>query len=356
MTDYIVYWDNGGVLVSFSVLSDSITLWLGMIVGIALIYHAFINRFEVLSSSSSDTDSITDSANYLLIALVFFVQFFIPRAVFGSILDPFSVKFVAALVTIGFAVVLFRYSIPKPDYNEPVSTPIDRVKPEELGPSALQLETGLTVVVLFLVVSIMQPDFGQVDTLRLMAQSLFIGSWLDTGVYLNYYSVIVPLLTWICMMIVFKCIRNTKRISVGQPSGLWLLSSAIIGGILFLGASCSYTIGGWQTTGVIGHIILPFLVSPIIAAIILEALGKKVQGWSIDTSEHFMSAVFRALLLYGVTLFTIIVVDFIVSFPPFLPESNYVFLGAAGVFDGVFWAPIVTCTLYEIIRSLRELV
>ncbi len=355
VTDYRVFWDGGAVLISFSVLSDGITLWLGMMVGITMIYHAFIKRIEALSMQSTDEDLIS-SANFLRIALVFFVQFFIPRAVFGSILDPFTVKIVGFLVTIGFAVTLFRYSVPRPSITGIVSAAPEARRTENLGPSTLQLIAGLTITAFFFLTSNMQSEIGQDDTSALIAQSLFVGTWHNTNVYLNYYAVIIPLLLWLLVIVTIKFILKTRPVSVVRPNGFWLLMVAIIGGMLFLGASFSYTIGGWLTAVVPGHIILPFIVSPLIAAVIFESLGQPAKGWCVENTEHYLSLLLRISLIYGVTLLTIIIGDLIVSFPPFLPEANYVFIGAAGVLDGVFWAPIMAPTMYEIVRSLRELV
>jgi hypothetical protein len=345
--DYVVTWDAGVVIVNLGVVSDNITLWLGIAVGIVLVYSAIVRRLEDLSDDVNYHMS-RRSSKYFLLALVYFTQFLVPRAESGSIVDPFSVKLIGFLITISFGYSLYLYSITEKPCTESQSEILEQ---QNLGPSLTHLIVASVLALLFYVAVEVQPLITHDWRSYLQSQSLFVGTWFNTNLYLNYIAVISPLACWMLSLMALQYGPHHKWITPGRRGYIWLLLTGVMQMGFFWLVHLLYLHGSWSTLEMSGQTIMPILVSPVIAAIVMECIGYK-SFWQLKDRRAQLT---RIVCLFGVTLIAALVVDLIVSLPPFSPPVMYVFLGAAGLSDGLFWAPIMSVVIFETVRSIKEL-
>ncbi|TFH02226.1 MAG: hypothetical protein E4H14_17805, partial [Candidatus Thorarchaeota archaeon] len=209
-SDYIIFWNDGAVLVALGPVSDSITLWLGLAAGIIFLYLTLVNRLEEISEDTPQ-DTSSNSRELLLVALINFAQFLIPRAEAGSIVDPFSVKFIGFCVTIGFGYALLRYARTEDSLIE-VTTEEHEQQP--VGPSLKQLSIAAIFAILFILALQNQPDYGIGIEWRefLQSQSLFIGHWFNTNLYLNFFAGIIPRICLTISLIMLNILPKYKQV------------------------------------------------------------------------------------------------------------------------------------------------
>lgn len=346
-SDYIVFWNDGAVLVALGATCDTITLWLGFVVGMVLLYSSFVKRMDETPNNVSSR-----SPKFLLVALINFAQFLVPRAETGSIVDSFSVKLIGFLVTIGFGYALYLYARTEEPTTEEFP---DNQEHQTLGPSLKHLSVVAIFVILFNIAIQIQPEYGIEWREYLQSQSLFVGVWFNTNLYFNYIAVIIPLSCLILSVIVSKITPEYKQVSLDKQAYSWLLITGIFKISFFLIIHSSYLQSSSSISQSDGQTIIPFIISPIIAGIILELIGNKKTNNSFSHANDRPAQTIRIICLFGVTLLVALFADVIVALPPFSEPMNYVFIGAAGLVDGLLWAPLMSVIAYETILSLREI-
>ncbi len=355
-TDYMVFWDNGAVTIMMPIVGELMFLFLGIFVGSVLIYHAFISLEESIDDPESNRSSVSLSKYYLLLSLSFFMQFLVPRAVMGSLLDPFSVKFIGLIVSMAFSLSVIKFGTHQSTIEsmQIITDKTERVVMKT--PSLSLLGTSTLIAILFYFITFFQPEIDASWTDFLVSQSLYIGTVMSTMIYINYFSVGIPLICLIASMLFVLYQRINHENTTIYPSGYLLVLGSIISLGLIIASSFSYSTGGWQTSAIRGHFVIPFMLSFVLAAILLEIKVEAAHAWNISNSSSFKSNSIRIISLYCVAVISILIADLITSFPPFQPIANQVFIGAAGIFDGVFWAPIMAVVVFEVTRSIRRMI
>lgn len=354
-TDFFVIWDNGSVILIIDPLVDAITLYMGLIVAGITFYMTYVRRVHVLGSIDTErTHSIEmASARYLQLGLAFFLQFLIPRAVADSPLDSFSVKIIGFIVTLVFVYSLYQFAkaelttvhrVLDEDFNEEIAK----------GPTTLQLIVSVILVLLVGIASRLQPVLTEESKPFLFSQSLYIGAWSETAYYLNYYAVLIPALIWTLLIITNEFYLKKRKTAFQRPNATWLILSALIGfGLLVTINISSFSLEmTYYSTAF--KIIWPFSISSILSAVITDRF-KLTSFFSTDGSGDKSRMWGRIIYLYGVTLFFALIADVVITSPPFSPQVNYVFLGAVGVLDGLFWAPLLAVIIFELAIAFAEL-
>jgi hypothetical protein len=356
--DFVAIWEQGTVFLSYPPVGDMLSLFIGMAVGGGLLYSSYIDRVAFLTSSWSEHQQVADqeTSAYFLLALLFFAQFYVPRAVEGSIVDPFSVKFVGLAVGLGLAYGLNRFLLSlTSEESDEAQLPEKRSNAsqksvESLGPSLSLLGVGTVIVALFLVTNASPPEIPTRESL--IAESVYLGDWLGKSLYLNLHSVVLPMTAWIVAAVLLR-LWSRHGATLRGPTRGWLLITSIVGFFLFIFISFLQGPDAYAPLGGISQMIFPFILSPLIGTLLYERISTKaLQG---DCSMASKVHQYRCVVLYGTILTTAVVADTIVSFALLFAAQSYIFIGALGIYDGIFWVPLLTVFFFEVIDSLREL-
>jgi len=167
--------------------------------------------------------------------------------------------------------------------------------------------------------------------------------------------VILPLICFVVALVFIIVVPKYKQALRDKQAFTWLLLTGILQISIFLIVHLSFLEGGLISSQADGQIIIPLIISPIIVGIILEVIGKGKASNSFSFSKEKHKQIIRIVCLFGITFLAAFCVDVIVVLPPFSEPMIHVFIGAAGLVDGLLWAPVMSVIAYEIILSLREI-
>jgi hypothetical protein len=341
---------------------------MGLIVGGILLYNSYIRRMTYLSTETEEKTVIVDSRTsaYLFLAIAFIIQFYVPRAETTSVLDPFSVKIVGLLVALCFAYSLWRYSqflciaddstLPRNAIR--LESTASKAQ-DNMGPSLNLLMGGFSVILAFLIANMYYDQNSTPIREEMIAQSLYVGQFMGSALYVNIVSVVIPLLVSLVLVVYYHARQDAANQGDNHVSRSLLGLSAAIALVLFLSIHITRSLQIEQLDSRISQMLFPFMLSPLLASYLLERRERWKEKDTSDSRAQRLKfgkvSMKESVLLYSTILITAIVGDLIVAFSPLYFTLNYVFIGGAGVFDGVLWAPVLTAYLFSIAKALQSL-
>ncbi len=351
--DFEVLWEGGPVLLLYTSAADPITILMGLVIGGAILYHSYVRR--VMAISAGQVDDMGSKA-YLMVALAFFAQFLVPRAVAGSILDPFSVKLVGMTVVVLFAYSLHRYSSSIDMESQfQVEVEGESVTAPSLGPSTGLLVAAITLVTTFALASRFQPLITADWKEYLQSQSILVGVWNGSNVYISTFAVVIPLVVWLSLMALLTVLKRKECVQLTRISVPWLILTGALGSLILVASSFSYALDGMITEELVYRSVAPFLVAPILSHLCIKWYASRKTQTTEKAEIANTNSLTRASWLYGTVLISALIADLIAAFPPLHPFYNNIFIGAGGFFDGLFWAPILAVVVYEVFHSSKTL-
>jgi hypothetical protein len=352
--DYLVLWGGGHVVVVYAQTSEFSNVLMGFIVGFALLYQSFNRRISAFEEDCQEVVSCNIHAPATLyFALSFFAQFLVPRAITGLLGSVISVKIFVLLVSIMYLHSTTRllrttsgaHSKRECDTTDKVTNPVL---------SSEKLVGFLLILGLFFVVTKIQTTVLESWSSTLQTQSIIILSWDGFSLHLSWFAVIVPLAVWIaCALISYITAARSQTFSE-QTCLPWLAVSAFAAFVLATIDYLAFTLDGEFYPRAMLTTIIPFTIGPVVCASLMFSLKK--ESWPLEGHDRKRNWMLTRILLFGVLHMSIVFSDILTSLPPFSPKNSSVFIGAAGPFDGVFWAPLLSVIICELSVSIKQLV
>ncbi|MBD3406587.1 MAG: hypothetical protein GF411_10775 [Candidatus Lokiarchaeota archaeon] len=354
-SNFFILWDDGAVFIQNNPIADLGTLIMSIVIVSLTCFFAYIHRIKILGHIDDDVTLSMNNASisYLILGVSFFLQFFVPRAVNDSILNPLSVKFVGFVVTLSAIIALSlldRFNID--DLKQIGKTDINL---ENIpGPSDTQMLVSICIILIGGLVGRYQPSYSDQSRNYLQSVTLYIGNINGINYYLHYTIILVLLSLGVFLIneirIAYKKLKEyfTKNFTFFTLTGILCFSILVLTNIPYYVEEYALQHDRYQ-------VIWGIIIAPILAQIIVDYFhsSRNSNKITLNISENRLR---RITSIFIMTLVPALFADIIIISPLFGFHVTHIFIGAAGILDGLIWGPILAVTIFELTVSFKEMI